>query len=94
MLVLVCQYSFSEIQTVTHFATLPCHWDLGIMTQYYDSAITYLGALIEDYQDKHQENADSLLNVIKMDLGSGGKYRFGYLSNYIIHKKEWNFETS
>ncbi|CBJ89860.1 hypothetical protein XNC1_1800 [Xenorhabdus nematophila ATCC 19061] len=39
MLVLVCQYSFSEIQTVTHFATLPCHWDLGIMTQYYDFAI-------------------------------------------------------
>ncbi|HBC3977541.1 DUF6088 family protein [Vibrio parahaemolyticus] len=59
---------------------------------HYKKTKALLGALIEDYQEKNNENFESLLTEIKKDLSTRSKYRLGHLSSYINHRKEWNIE--
>ena len=58
----------------------------------YKKTKAILGALIDNYQEKTNENFEPLLNEIKKDLNVRSKYKVGRLSHYISNGKEWNIE--
>lgn len=58
----------------------------------YKKTKALFGAILDDYQEKHDANFEGFLTEIRNDLSRRSHYRLGSLSRYIKNKDEWNIK--